>query len=175
MSSQSARRNFSERPRVRLRAELDVALRRLHGKARLLVGSTTHSDPAERHRLRQCVARGEHAKPRWEWRPVAIERSVWRELARARELAEASEAAALYLPRLEELEIELLLLESLGRSKQVRPMAARLFGTGSERLFPDAEPQHPRRRSRESSRTRRSNKKRRRFRLHPSTESICAI
>ena len=86
----------------------------------------------------QCVARGEHAKPRWEWRPVAIERSVWRELARARELAEASEAAALYLPRLEELEIELLLLESLGRSKQVRPMAARLFGTGSERLFPDS-------------------------------------
>ncbi|HET6417344.1 MAG TPA: tyrosine/phenylalanine carboxypeptidase domain-containing protein [Polyangiales bacterium] len=138
MSSQSARRNFFERPRVRLRAELDVALRRLHGKARLLVGSTTHSDPAERHRLCQCVARGEHAKPRWEWRPVAIERSVWRELARARELAEASEAAALYLPRLEELEIELLLLESLGRSKQVRPMAARLFGTGSERLFPDS-------------------------------------
>jgi uncharacterized protein (TIGR02421 family) len=46
--------------------------------------------------------------------------------------------AALYLPRLEELETELLLLESLGRSKQVRPMAARLFGTGSERLFPDA-------------------------------------
>jgi uncharacterized protein (TIGR02421 family) len=67
-----------------------------------------------------------------------IDRSVWRELARARELADDSEAASLYLPRLEELEIELLLLESLGRSKQVRPMAARLFGTGSERLFPDA-------------------------------------
>jgi uncharacterized protein (TIGR02421 family) len=138
VSSQSARRNFSERPRFRLRAELDVALRRLHGKARLLVGSTTHSDPAERCRLRQCVARGEHAKPRWEWRPHAIERGVWRELARARELAEDSEAASLYLPRLEEIETELLVLESLGRSKQVRPMAARLFGTGSERLFPDA-------------------------------------
>ncbi len=105
----------------------------------MLVGATTHSDPAERLRLRQCVARGEHAKPRWEWRPVAIERSIWRELGRARELAKASEAAALYLPRLEELETELLLLESLGRSKQVRPMAARLFGTGSERLFPDAD------------------------------------
>lgn len=139
MSSQSARHSFSERPRARLRAELDVALRRLHDKARLLVGATTHSDPAERLRLRQCVARGEHAKPRWEWRPVAIERSIWRELGRARELAKASEAAALYLPRLEELETELLLLESLGRSKQVRPMAARLFGTGSERLFPDAD------------------------------------
>lgn len=50
-----------------------------------------------------------------------------------------SEAPDLYLPRLEELETELLLLESLGRWKHVRPMAARLFGTGSERLFADAE------------------------------------
>lgn len=114
-------------------------MRRLHDAARLLVGSTTHSDPVERNRLTQCVARGEHAKPGWQWKPVAVERSVWKELARARKLAEDSEAAALYLPRLEELETELLLLESLGRTKQVRPMAARLFGTGGERLFPDAE------------------------------------
>jgi uncharacterized protein (TIGR02421 family) len=114
-------------------------LRRLHGKARLLVGSTTHSDPVERQRLTNCVSRGEHAKPGWEWRPVPIEPSVWRELARARELAADAEASDLYLQRLEELETELLLLESLGRSKQVRPMAARLFGTGSERIFPEAE------------------------------------
>lgn len=139
MSSQSARPNFSERPRARLRAELDVALRRLHSSARLLVGSTTHSDPAERSRLTGCVARGEHAKPSWEWKPVPVERSVWRDLDLARKLAEQSEAAELYLPRLEELETELLLLESLGRSKQVRPMAARLFGTGAERLFEDAD------------------------------------
>ncbi|UCF45986.1 MAG: DUF1704 domain-containing protein [Myxococcales bacterium] len=139
MSSQSAQRSFSERPRARLRAELDVALRRLHDTARLLVSSTTHSDPAERHRLTQCVARAEHAKPRWEWRSVAIERNVWRDLGRARELAADSEAPDLYLPRLEELETELLLLESLGRAKQVRPMAARLFGTGGEQLFPDAD------------------------------------
>jgi uncharacterized protein (TIGR02421 family) len=138
VNSQSARRNFSDRSYGRLRAELDVALRRLHDTARLLVGSTTHSNPAERHRLTNCVARAEHAKPRWEWQPVAVERSVWRELGRARELAADSEAADLYLPRLEELEIELLLLESLGRGKQVRPMAARLFGTGNEKVFPDA-------------------------------------
>jgi uncharacterized protein (TIGR02421 family) len=140
VSSQSARRSFSDRPRARLhQAELDVALRGLHGTARLLVGSTTHSDPVERQRLTNCVARGEHAKPRWEWRPVAIDRSVWRGLVRARELAADSEAADLYLQRLEELETELLLLESLGRSKQVRPMAARLFGTGGERIFADAD------------------------------------
>jgi len=140
VSSQSAQRNSSSRPRARLhQAELDVALRRLHDTARLLVGSTTHSDPCERQRLSRSVEKGEHAKPRWEWRPVAVDRSVWRMLSRARELAADSEASDLYLARLEELEIELLLLESLGRSKQVRPMAARLFGTGGERIFAESE------------------------------------
>ena len=66
-----------------------------------------------------------------------VERSVWLVLARARQLAADSEAPELYLPRLEELETELLILESLGQTKQVRPMAARLFGTGSEPLFTD--------------------------------------
>ena len=140
VSSQSVQRSSSNPLRARLhQAELDVALRRLHGTARHLVGSTTHSDPVERRRLTDCVERGEHAKPRWEWKPAAVERSVWRELTRARELAADSEASELYLQRLEELETEMLLLESLGRSKQVRPMAARLFGTGGERLFSDSE------------------------------------
>ena len=116
-----------------------MALRRLHDTARLLVGSTTHSDPLERQRLTRSVETGEHAKPRWEWRPVAVDRSVWRKLSHARELAADSLASELYLARLEELEIELLLLESLGRSKQVRPMAARLFGTGGERIFAESE------------------------------------
>ena len=140
MSSQSAQRSFSDRRSSRVQAELDVALRRLHGTARLLVGSTTHSDPAERQRLIQSVARGEHAKPRWTWRPVEVERAIWQHLARARQLAVESEAPDLYLPRLEELETELLLLESLGHTKRVRPMAARLFGTGGERLFEDEPP-----------------------------------
>ena len=135
VSSQSVPRSFSDRGGSRLRAELDVQLRRLHDTARLLVGSTTHSDPKERQRLIESVARGEHAKPQWTWRPVEVDRAVWRHLARARQIAEETEAAELYLPRLEELEIELLLLESLGRTKQVRPMAARLFGTGGERVF----------------------------------------
>ena len=143
VSSQSVPRSFSSGPRGprarRHQAELDVALRGLHSAARHLVGSTTHSDPVERQRLTNSVARGEHAKPRWEWQPVAVERSVWRELARARELAADSVTSDLYLQRLEELETELLLLESLGHSKRVRPMAARLFGTGGERLFVDGE------------------------------------
>jgi uncharacterized protein (TIGR02421 family) len=135
VSSQSAQRSFSDRRRARLQAELDVALRRLHDTARLLVSSTTHSDPTERQRLARSLARGEHAKPRWEWRPIEVDRALWRLLDRARETASIIGLGDLYLPRLEELETELLLLESLGRTKQVRPMAARLFGTGGERIF----------------------------------------
>lgn len=135
VSLQSAPRSFSERRSSLLRAELDTALRRLHDTARLLVGATTHSDPRERARLVHCVARDEHAKPRWEWQPIGVDRAVWQVLAEARTLAEQSPAAGLYLDRLEELETALLLMESLGRTKQVRPMAARLFGTGAELLF----------------------------------------
>jgi uncharacterized protein (TIGR02421 family) len=124
----------------RLQAELDVALRQLHDTARLLVGAITHSDPSERERLIACISRGEHVKPRWEWRPIEVDRALWKRLERARQIAEHVEASDLYLARLEELETELLLLESLGRTKQVRPMAARLFGTGGERVFED-EPQ----------------------------------
>lgn len=139
VSSQSAPQSFSDRRRGRLQAELDVALRRLHDTARLLVSATTHSDPRERQRLAQSVARGEHAKPRWEWSPIEVDRALWRLLDRARETASIIGLGDLYLPRLEELETELLLLESLGRTKQVRPMAARLFGTGGERIFPDSD------------------------------------
>ena len=51
MSLQSARRSFYSHAGLRLQAELDVSLRRLHDKARCLVGATTHSDPRERSRL----------------------------------------------------------------------------------------------------------------------------
>jgi uncharacterized protein (TIGR02421 family) len=110
-------------------------LRALHAAGRRLISATTHGDPAERKRLIERVAKGAHAKPRWFWEPVAVDRAVWSMLGRARELGVGLPAAELYLNRLEELETELLLLESLGKSKQVRPMAARLFGTGAERLF----------------------------------------
>ena len=137
MSSQNVRHSFSDPAERRLQATLDVALRHLHTRARQLIGATTHSDPSERQRLVAAVERGEHAKPRWVWRAVPIESALWQELDGARRLATRSVAPELYASRLEELETELLLLESLGKPKQVRPMAARLFGTGSERVFED--------------------------------------
>ncbi len=98
------------------------------------MGATTHSNRAERARLVDAIGRGKHVKPEWNWRPVSVDPSIWRDLDRARQLAEYCVAPSLYQARLEELETELLLLESLGQSRKVRPMAARLFGTGGERL-----------------------------------------
>ncbi len=133
MSSRNAQPNFSEPGQSRLQAELDVLLRKLHRTARLLVGATTHSDRTERDRLVATLERGGHAKPKVSWEPVPIGRDMWAALQRARELAPRSVASALYLRRLEELETELLVLESLGEPKRVRPMVARLFGTGAEK------------------------------------------
>lgn len=139
MSWRSVQHNFSDGTERRRQAELDVLVRRLQGKARELVGATTHSNPIERNRLVTLVARGVHAKPRWSWKPVTLDSSLWRALDRARSLAEESISPSLYLGRLEELEVELLLLESLGQPKRVRPMAARLFGTGSDPVFEDSD------------------------------------
>ena len=124
---------------TRLQAELDVLLRRLHREARLLFGATTRSDPSERQRLVRVLANGGHARPNWAWEPISVDRSIWRALDRAKELAEHSIARDLYLSRLDEIDTELLLCESLGRPKLVRPMAARLFGTGAEAAFDDVD------------------------------------
>lgn len=139
MSSRNAQQSFFDPAQSRLQAELDVLLRKLHRTSRLLVGATTHSDRAERNRLVATVERGGHARPEASWARVSIDKEMWRDLQRARALAEHSPASELYQRRLEELETELLVLESLGSPKRVRPMAARLFGTGAEPAV-DGEP-----------------------------------
>ncbi len=58
-------------------------------------------------------------------------RRVWTDLDEARTLCCEVDGGALYLARLDELELELLLIEALGEPKRVRPLAARRYGTGS--------------------------------------------
>ncbi len=57
-------------------------------------------------------------------------RRIWTEVEEARALAHQVPAGELHLARLDELELELLLLEALGEPKRVRPLAARRYGTG---------------------------------------------
>ncbi len=122
---------FSQRHPIQL--DLDVALRHLHRLGRLLPAITPQNGPSERARLVAALERGDAADARFEVAPRRVPPRVWDQLDSARALAERWELEAgrrLYLAKLEELELDLLMLEALGNPRKVRPLAARRFGTG---------------------------------------------
>jgi uncharacterized protein (TIGR02421 family) len=114
--------------------QLDALCGRVLRIARLLPALTPDNAAAERRRLVEGLARGEHVSPRWTHKAETIPRDAWTAIEHARELAETLEAGPLYLARLDELELELAILEDLGQPKRVRPMAARRFGTGATKV-----------------------------------------
>jgi len=97
---------------------------------------------ADRARLTRALERGEELElletPR---RRVSI-LPASRALDHARGLAKNAPAAALYAARIDELELELTLLASIGDARTVRPIAARLYGKG-DLLVPLGESQRP--------------------------------
>lgn len=111
--------------------ELDRLLACLCETARLLPALTAHNGDEERRRLIACVERGEVVEPRFEPSRRRLSPETWRWLERARRLAPASAAPQLYADRLDELELDLMMIESLGDARRVRPLAARRFGTGA--------------------------------------------
>jgi len=110
--------------------ELDARLRRIASVAKLLPALTARHGRSERLRLVRALETGERMEPQLAAEPQRVPRSVWRDLDEARVLAPQSEAAELHFARLDELELELTLMEVLGEPRRVRPMAARLYGTG---------------------------------------------
>lgn len=111
--------------------EADALLARVAEVARLLPALTATNAVAERARLVASIVAGEAPVPRWSLRTRRVGRDLWRllELARARVRGEPIEA--LYLERIDELELELALIDALGEPRRVRPLAARRFGTGA--------------------------------------------
>jgi hypothetical protein len=63
-----------------------------------------------------------------------MESGAFRVIDAARRLAEDSELAALYMARLDELELDLAILNGWGDAKRVRPLSARRHGTGNEQV-----------------------------------------
>ncbi|MEM9070664.1 MAG: tyrosine/phenylalanine carboxypeptidase domain-containing protein [Myxococcota bacterium] len=120
--------------RTRAQLELDARLRRIDAVARLVPAATARNGLAERQRLREALRRDQHLEPCWEPIKQRVPRSIWRDLREARTLAAEVSPGDLYLARLDELELELMLLESLGDAKRVRPLAARRYGTGAARV-----------------------------------------
>ena len=90
---------------------------------------------AERTRLVRALAAGETPVAHWEIERRPIDPGLHRALASARrllELAGPGPVADLYLRRFEELELDVAMIESLGRGALVRPLAARRYGTGAQ-------------------------------------------
>jgi uncharacterized protein (TIGR02421 family) len=112
--------------------EFEAKLALIARSARLLPAVTARNAATERVRLQAQLEAGEMPLPSFVYAsPRPCTNSLrWLDLLRA----EASElpGSRLYLAKLDELELDVALLASLGNARLVRPLAARRFGTGAE-------------------------------------------
>ena len=123
--SPAALRPFAELRRLELR------MRALCAAARMLPALTAENAASERARLIDCLLRGDSLVPAWQLTPRRVPAAAFRLLDELRGEAEAVPGAALYTAKLDELELELLLIDALGKPRLVRPLAARRYGTGT--------------------------------------------
>jgi uncharacterized protein (TIGR02421 family) len=99
---------------------------------RLLPAVTARNAFEERARLAAELQRGEMPKPRFEYAAPRPCHANLRWLDHLRAEASQLPAARLYLAKIDELELDVAMLASLGDSRNLRPLAARRFGTGEE-------------------------------------------
>jgi hypothetical protein len=125
---------------------------RLHGlctAARTLPALTAENAHEERTRLTACLMRGETLHPRFALEARPVPHAAFRLIDELRrqvpDLVDALASAALtpdgffgavaetlYREKLDELELDLMLLDALGRPRAVRTLAARRYGTGAQ-------------------------------------------
>lgn len=118
-----------------LQRELDDLLAELWSATRILPVLNAERGAGERARMVEVLARGERPVPeRQRGRPTRLDPRLWRKLDRARALAEHALARALYVPRLDEMELDLALVGALGDPKAVRPIVRRRYGSGASKV-----------------------------------------
>jgi hypothetical protein len=110
--------------------EADAFLKRIADVARLLPALTADNAVEERARLCDELSAGGVPVPRWVLKRRRVEPELWRLLEGVRERVKGTVPEALYLARVEELELELGMIEALGEPRRIRPLAARRFGDG---------------------------------------------
>jgi uncharacterized protein (TIGR02421 family) len=110
----------------------EAKLAAVAGNVRLLPAITARNAAHERKRLEAELTQGSIPSPRFEYASARACGASLRWLDLLRLEASQLPAARLYLDKLEELQLDLALLGSLGESRHVRPLAARRFGTGDE-------------------------------------------
>lgn len=125
-------------------AALDTLCAEATRVTRVLPALVARNAPAERARLTQAVEAGQVASPRWQIEQRPIDPGLRRAIASGIALVERARGdllADLYAARLGELELDLAMMESLGRANVVRPLAARRYGTGALRVEHDGREQ----------------------------------
>ena len=112
--------------------ELETKLALVAKSVRLLPAITARNAAQERARLEAELDRGEMPCPHFAYAQPRPCQANLRWLDHLRAEAAQLPAAQLYLDKIEELELDVALLASLGDARSVRPLAARRFGTGEE-------------------------------------------
>src|SRR4051812_28100383 len=101
---------------------------------RLLPSVTARNAASERVRLQAALELRDMPVPHFEYAEARRCRDQLRFLDRLRALAISLPGRSLYMSKLDELELDLALLSSLGDRRRVRPLAARRFGRGDQRV-----------------------------------------
>lgn len=113
---------------------IEADLGRVHRRARLLPAMTCRNGAGERSRLVDDLNAGRPLRPIWAQVEPTRTTGELRIIDRLRRRLEGIPVADLYRDRLDELELELCMLENLGRERVVRPLAARRYGTGNTQV-----------------------------------------
>ncbi len=93
---------------------------------------------AERRRLEGALKRGEPFAPaRHDAPPVRVSAAIWHALESGRRVARREEIP-LYEERFEELELELAIVESMGRPQRLAPLVQRRYGTARDEVSTSA-------------------------------------
>jgi uncharacterized protein (TIGR02421 family) len=121
----------SEPPEFAEVRRFELRLQGLCAGARMLPALTPHNAAPERARLIACLQRGEPPVPQWQVAHQRVPSAAFRLVDELRPLTDRLPGSALYRAKLDELELDLLLLDVLGKPRLVRPLAARRYGTGA--------------------------------------------
>jgi len=136
-TAQGAQQDRQARRRTARGAEMgallrfELRLKALVTAARMLPALTADNGAQERARLIAELERGDQPVPRFQLPRRPVPGGALRMVDALRREAEELPGAGLYTARLDELELELLLLDALGRPRVVRPLSARRYGTGA--------------------------------------------
>ena len=109
---------------------LEQRLQPLCGAARLLPALMPENGASERARLITALEQGDALEPCFRNAPNRVPADAFRLVDALRRLAADVPGSSLYRAKLDELELDLMLIEAIGRPRFVRQLAARRYGDG---------------------------------------------